>query len=64
MTKPFRKRIRVIDISKSASAEQAEEMLNAPYEEGFYMTTMYISPAEGMWLRAFFKLRVKDDPNG
>ena len=61
MNKQLKKRIRVIDISKSSSAEEVEEILNAPYEEGFYMTTMYISPAEGMWLRAFFKLRVKEE---
>ena len=60
MTDLTKKRIRVIDIPNDATAEQAEGLLNAPYEDGFYLDKL-IFTWSGVGARAFYKLRVKPE---
>lgn len=52
------KQILVVDVPTEATAEQTEELLNAPCENGYYMTTLSLS-WPGVGARGFFKLRAK-----
>lgn len=55
-----RKTIRVVDVPLDATAEQAEQLLNAPYEDGFYLDKLIVT-WPGVGARAFFKRRVRQD---
>jgi len=50
---------RVVEVPLGATAEQAEEILNKPYEEGYYLLN-HIA-AEGAAFRAIYKLRTKPE---
>jgi hypothetical protein len=52
-------KIRVIDIPVTATAEEAERLLNALYDDGYYEERLVQNGLpEGIGARAFFKLRV------
>lgn len=53
-----KKTIRVVDIPAGATAEQAEEMLNAVCNDGYYF--MQFRSSETGETRAFFKLRAEN----
>lgn len=54
----MKKIILVIDVPASATAEEAEQILNKPFEEGYYLERL--QPKGGdLSARAFFKLRTK-----
>jgi hypothetical protein len=55
-----RKRIVVVDVPKTCTAEKAEEMLNAACEQGYYVFAIH--PGEGGGSRAFFNLRTRLEP--
>jgi hypothetical protein len=55
-------RIRVIDIPTTATADEAERLLNEPYAEGYYSDKLVLNGLpEGIGARAFFRLRVKPE---
>jgi hypothetical protein len=52
--------IRVIDIPVNTTAEEAERLLNAPYDDGYYQERLVQNGLpEGIGARAFYKLRIK-----
>lgn len=51
------KQILVIDISPNTTAEQAEEVLNRPFEDGYYLTS--IIGWDKFSARAFYRRRVR-----
>ena len=56
-------RIRVVDIPITATAAQAEVLLNGPYAEGYYSERpIQTGLPEGTGTRAFYKLRAKSEP--
>ena len=57
------KRILVVDVPRGATAEEAEQLLNAPYDEGYYLDRLFDGFAEGI-VRGFYKLRVKPERDG
>jgi hypothetical protein len=57
-----KKRIRVVDVPVSAPADEAERLLNAPFDEGFYLEkTVQTGLPEGIGTRGFFKLRMRGE---
>ena len=51
---------RVIDVRTTASADEPERLLNAPYEDGYYSEKIVLTGLpDGIGARGFFKLRVK-----
>jgi hypothetical protein len=48
--------VRVIDIPPDTTAVQAEDLLNVPYEEGYYLA--FVVSWAGLGARAFYKRRV------
>jgi hypothetical protein len=55
-------RIRVVDVPITATAEEVERLLNAPYEEGYYTYSQaHLNLPEGVTMRAFYKLRVQPE---
>jgi hypothetical protein len=53
------KMFRVVEVPVGATAEQTEEILNAPYAEGYYF--LHQVAAEGAALRAIYKLRTRPE---
>jgi hypothetical protein len=54
--------IRVVDIPTTATAAEAEQLLNAPYAEGYYADRLsQLGLPDGVGIRAFFRLRVKPE---
>lgn len=54
------KRILVVDVPSDATAEQTEELLNAPYAQGYYLDKLTFGwPGAGA--RGFFRLRAKPE---
>jgi hypothetical protein len=50
--------VKVVDIPTTATAAEAEQLLNAPYAEGYYSMRMAQNGLpEGVGARAFFTLR-------
>lgn len=47
--------VRVIDIPLDTTAQEAEDLLNAPYEEGYYLASVVVWDRLGA--RAFYKRR-------
>lgn len=57
-------KIRVVDIPVTATAAEAEALLNGPCEDGYYPGAIFnLGLPEGVGTRAFFKLRVKPEVN-
>jgi hypothetical protein len=55
-------RIKVVDVPATATAEEAERLLNAPYADGYYSDKLIITGLpDGIGARAFYKLRVKPE---
>lgn len=54
------RRIKVVDVPENATAQETEDLLNAPYSEGFYLDKL-IFTWPGVACRAFYKLRVKQE---
>jgi hypothetical protein len=55
-------RIKIVDVPATATGEEAERLLNAPYAEGYYSDKLvFPGLPEGIGARAFFKLRVKPE---
>jgi hypothetical protein len=54
--------VRVIDIPPDTTAEQAEELLNLPFEEGYHLTAILAWDRFGA--RAFYRRRVRAAPSG
>jgi hypothetical protein len=55
-------RIRVVDIPATATAEEAERLLNEPYAEGYYSDKLVlVGLPEGTGARAFYRLRIKPE---
>jgi hypothetical protein len=52
------KQIKVIDIPEGATAEEAERLLNEPYQSGYYLDKL-IFTCSGVGARGFYRLRVK-----
>ena len=53
------KQILVVDIPANATAAEAEDLLNAPYENGYYIQSLTSGWAE-IGARAFFKYRTRE----
>ena len=51
-------KILVIDIPETATAEQAQQLLNEPYAGGYYLDKLTFNWS-GIGARAFFRLRAK-----
>jgi hypothetical protein len=56
-------RIRVIDIPTTATAEEAETLLNGPCADGYYSDKIITNTPlpDGVWARAIFKLRANPE---
>jgi len=54
-------KIRVVDVPTGATAEETEQLLNAPLEDGYYMLRLNTGWSEGIEVRAFFQLRAKPE---
>ncbi len=55
-------RIRVVDVPTTAVAEEVEQMLNAPYEDGYYLDRIVQTGIpEGVGTRGLFRLRMKSE---
>ena len=55
-------RIRVIDVPANATAGQAEALLNAPYQDGFYLDKLIqLGLPDGVGTRGFFRLRMRPE---
>lgn len=55
--------IRVVDVPEGATAEDAERLLNAPYEDGFYLMQITAGSnacVQGTAYRAFYKRRTRE----
>ena len=55
--------IRVVDIPEGATAQEAERLLNEPYDVGFYLmqiTAASTAGTPGTAYRAFYKRRVRE----
>lgn len=52
------KQIMVIDIPEKTTAEEAERMLNEPYQNNYYLDRILPWP-HGVGARAFFRLRLR-----
>ena len=54
------KRILVVDVPESATAEEAEQLLNAPYANGYYLDKLtFVWP--GIGARGFYRLRSRPE---
>jgi len=54
--------MRVVDVPATASAVQAEELINAPCEDGYYSYyQMATGLPEGVGVRFFYKLRANSE---
>ena len=58
----MQKKSLVIDIPNDCTPERAEQLLNAPYEDGYYLLRLH--PTSSTCLRAFFVVRVKSGNRG
>jgi hypothetical protein len=56
---PGMKKLLVIDIPNSSTAEQMEAALNRPCADGYYLSQLIFSFPEVV--RAFYRLRVKPE---
>ncbi len=55
-------KIRVVDVPVTATASEAELLLNAPFEDGYYSDKIVLTGLpEGIGARGFFKLRVNPE---
>jgi hypothetical protein len=54
------KRILIVDVPPDATADQAESLLNAPYESGYYLDKLTFG-WDGVGARAFYRLHVKPE---
>jgi hypothetical protein len=55
-------RIRVIDIPTTATAEEAERLLNGPCADGYYSDKILTTGLpDSVWARAIFKLRANPE---
>ena len=54
------KRILVVDIPEEATTEEAEQLLNQPYVDGYYLDKLTFTWT-GIGARGFFRLRVKPE---
>lgn len=55
----MKKMIRVVDIPADATAEQAEQLLNEPFADGYMLITLRSLGVASGAERAYFKLRTK-----
>jgi hypothetical protein len=55
-----RQMIRIVEVSTTASAQEVEDALNAPYREGFYYVSQLATDTPGI-LRWMYKRRVKGE---
>lgn len=58
----MKKKSLVIDIPNDCTPERAEQLLNAPYDDGYYLLRLH--PTSSTCLRAFFVIRVKSGNKG
>ena len=55
-------KMRVVDVPANSSAAEAEALINAPLEDGYYSTYQTtVGLLEGICLRFFYALRVKPE---
>lgn len=55
-------KMRVVDIPAGVTAEVAEQLLNAPCDDGYYQFNMTHSGLpDGVTARVFYRLRVKPE---
>jgi hypothetical protein len=54
------KKILVVDVPESATTEEAEQLLNAPYDRNYYLDKLTFTWA-GIGARAFYRLRSKPE---
>jgi hypothetical protein len=54
-------KIRVIDIPTTATAEEAERLLNGPCADGYYSDKIVTGLPDSVWARAIFKLRANPE---
>jgi hypothetical protein len=53
-----KKQIRVVDVPVAATAQEMENILNAPCDAGYYLMSVSYSPRDPeLFCRAVFKLR-------
>jgi hypothetical protein len=58
----MKSKIRVVDIPTTATAAEAEALLNGPHDDGYYNTRIIQTGLpEGIGTRAFYTLRVKSE---
>jgi hypothetical protein len=56
-----RPKIRVVDVPTDTTAEQAEQMLSAPYDEGYYLDKLVAAWSETIRVRAIYRARQRNN---